>query len=207
MSWKNKHHIVLDNGQRLCIADIFESNHQMLLAYGQQQGFPTEQVKDTINDLFIYLIEKKDRLKIKNPKAYLYLALRNKLIDLKTKNPQEESLQSEMIVLASEEEYTGLREQQLQWLQEKMNHMPAKRREAFLLKREHELTYAQIGEAMEISQHTAREYVTEAMRSLMEAAKEDAHLFEEVSTPEENMQWVIAGMAILVASGLLKTLG
>ncbi len=57
-----------------------------------------------------------------------------------------------------------------------------------------------------ISAHTAKEYVGDAMRALLQAAKEDQLLFENTFECLDSPHWQASGMAMLLAAGLLQAL-
>lgn len=65
---------------RLCC--FYESEYDCLVATGLRNGLELEQVKDTIHHLFLHFAEKRLNLEaIHNPKAYILLCFKRRLID------------------------------------------------------------------------------------------------------------------------------
>ena len=61
---------------------LYQTYHDHLMETGLLRGFQPDDINDVISNLFLDLIEKEIPLnEIKNPKAYLSVALKNRLID------------------------------------------------------------------------------------------------------------------------------
>lgn len=69
-------------GSRPAFERLYKRYFPLLYVYGMKLIADREQVQDTIQDLFIKLIQNKDQLSdIGNLKAYIYRAFRNRLLD------------------------------------------------------------------------------------------------------------------------------
>lgn len=66
-------------GDREAFGELVEAHYQILFNYGTHFTSDRELLKDTLQDLFISLWEKREALKIKHPTIYLLRSVRNNL--------------------------------------------------------------------------------------------------------------------------------
>lgn len=75
---------------------LYQTYHDHLMETGLLRGFQPDDINDVISNLFLDLIEKKIQLtEIKNPKAYLSVAFKNRLIDF-TRSKEKQKISGEL---------------------------------------------------------------------------------------------------------------
>ncbi len=171
------------NGDDKSFALIYQRHIDKLLFYGYKLSFDKELVHDCIQEIFIDLFLKKNKLgvSIENLKAYLFVALRNSLIKKLTKKRKFESVeigddhdeinfsieynfQDQLIELENSNE---IKEK----LSTAINCLPSKQKEIIYLKFEEELEYSEISEILKISVESARKLLYRALLSLRKVIK------------------------------------
>ncbi|QGY46656.1 sigma-70 family RNA polymerase sigma factor [Maribellus comscasis] len=146
-----------------------------LYSYGMKI-YPDESlVKDSIQDVFIGLIEKQDKLSISsNVKAYILKSLRNKILEeLRTQNRRNEI---KNLIFTSEENYSGYADpffagleehhKQQEILSAALKNLSKHQREAIFLKYTNNCGYEQIAEIMEISIPSARTLIYRSLKQM-----------------------------------------
>lgn len=80
----------LKNGDISSLQKLYDRYVDDLYDYGMKISPNTESVKDHIHDLFLYIYDNRNKIKIeKSLKAYLFVSLRRKLIELKQKESKK----------------------------------------------------------------------------------------------------------------------
>lgn len=131
-----------------------------------------QEVEDLVQDLFVKLWDHRANLDpAASFKAYLYTSLRNRVLnDLSKKKVREAYHQSLERFLLQQENLPvddHLREKELIALVEKeVSALPPRMRLAFEMSRYQHLSYDEIAEKLNISPHTARTQVRNALRIL-----------------------------------------
>lgn len=162
-------------GDEEALAELFCRYYEMLYDYGLKLSHLPELTRDSIQDVFVYIWEKRNNIaKVDSVKAYLLVCLRRHVLHLIEKYKKNkkalESVKSEhingvvsledlVIVKTIEAEN---REQIIQAL----NQIPPRVREALYLKTYDGLSYKEIAQIMNISPQVARNYVYEAFQKL-----------------------------------------
>ncbi len=166
-------------GDRSAFAKIYFDHYEGLLNYGRRFGLPSEQVEDTIQDLFVELWKYRATTSpTTSIRFYLFRALRNQLSRLRHKplttdltgaGPSDSSLlfdvefsfEQQWIELADEQEMTHA-------LQRALNALTPRQREVLYLRFFNNLDYPQIAAVMNISYQAARNQVYLALKALRE---------------------------------------
>ena len=162
-------------GDEQALAALFRRHYAMLYDYGIKLARQEELVKDGIQEVFAYLWEKRQTVApAESVRAYLLVSLRRHLLKAlaqqhKRQTSQEEfDRQQELEVFSSEDflilQETGTAERQA--LQQALQKIPARLREALYLKTFDGLPYRDIAAIMKISPQVARNYVAEAFQRL-----------------------------------------
>lgn len=130
----------------------------------------TELCNDIVHDIFLALWENRDKSTIQNLKAYLFQALRFKIIDHIQKKGRKESLLTGY-VHQLQKDYIGtdhaVRTKLMQELiDQEVKKFPQKMRMVYLMSREDNLSYAEIARKMDISEQTVRTHIKHALRRL-----------------------------------------
>ena len=153
---------------------ILYSNYFKYLCYiGHKRGLSAESVKDGINDLFLYLWEKRDRLKaVTNPHNYIITAFISKthkkanIADQEFPAPEtydqmyaEPSLESLYIEIQMQEEVARI-------LKNFIDHLPEKQRQMIYQKFYVGLSYKEISETNKVSINTVYNTIYTAVEKL-----------------------------------------
>lgn len=165
--WKN-----FREGDFSSLGILFEKHYLELFYYGNKIVALPELVKDTIQDLFIDVWERRNKMAVvENIKAYLIISLRRELIHRMEKARKENlgsqplSLQfmfsPEDFVISSEqnEEHTQLLARSLEGLTERQ-------REAILLRFYHNLEFQEISEVLEMNVQSVRNLLFRALEKI-----------------------------------------
>lgn len=171
------------NGDDKSFAIIYQQHIDKLLSYGYKLVNDRELVIDCIQNLFVDLFLNRTKLSssIKNPKAYLFVALRNNLIKKVTKKRKREFVrigedQQDTIFNAEYSYQDQLIELEVSnEIRSKLNiavhSLSARQKEIVYLKFEGELNYKEISAIMGISVESARKLLHRAILSLREIVK------------------------------------
>lgn len=162
------------NGNQEYLGLIFKTYYQELFLYGVKVLADEEVVKETIQDLFIKLWEKRASIKgIQSPKGYLFKMLRNLLIDKLRNNAQSkatwlhhDNLTGYQIsveeAIIREEKST---DQRLQ-IQQAIDKLTPLQQEIIYLKFYNQLEYREIATIINVNYQTVRNYMSKAVKSL-----------------------------------------
>ena len=149
-----------------------------LIAYGSKLCLDKHTVRDSIQEIFIdlFLKPKKQKTEIKNLKAYLFIALRNRIYKRLQRNSRIETLDTstENVDIDFHIEYSyqekleqkEISEEIKNLLQQATAKLPSKQKEIIYLKFEEEMSYEEIAAIMRISVESTRKLFYRAMLSL-----------------------------------------
>lgn len=164
-------------GDKQALADLFKHYYAFLYDYGMELSNQAELVKDSIQEVFAYMWEKRKTIsKANSVRAYLLVSMRRHLLKslqrqhLRQYKHQEfshdypeEAFSVEDLLIMSEE-----MDNEKKLLRQALNDIPSRIREALYLKTYHRLSYKEIAIVMNISSQVARNYVSEAFHRLRE---------------------------------------
>lgn len=145
------------SGDDNALGFIYSQNIDRLYNYGRQFTANHSLVKDSIQDVFINLIDCRDRLKpAKSPKTYLFACLRRKILEGKSKLKKEsdiftDSLDEGFYITIDESSFfidskLSLDEKKL--LEQHCNALPVRQREIIIMRFFENLSYEEIAEIM-----------------------------------------------------------
>lgn len=166
-------------GDRSAFAKIYFDHYEGLLNYGRRFGLPSEQVEDTIQDLFIELWKYRATTRSTTSiRFYLFRALRNQLSRLKHK-PFATDLTGTLssddplsfdVEFSFEQRWIELADEQQKAfaLQRALNALSPRQREVLYLRFFNNLDYPQIAAVMNITYQAARNQVYLALKALRE---------------------------------------
>lgn len=170
-----------NKGDEMAFNYLYRTYVQELYQFGSQYSRDSSLVKDSIQNLFIYLRKKRGDLKeVTNIKGYLFRSVQREIIKNIKANTSIEGFEEnfldshfqievspEVSFIKSESET----ERKMQ-LQRGLNQLTTKQRKAILLFYEEELSYKEIAEIMNFSEvKTARKLIYRALSSLKEFIK------------------------------------
>lgn len=135
----------------------------------------SEDAKELVQDVFLSLyLRKNDLQTITTLKAYLFTILKNKVINAYRKKLSQRKYEKEVtnnLRIVTDDPHEDLEAKELnQLMKEKINDLPPKCREVFLLSREEQLSYKEIAEKLNISTNTVDQHIQKALRILRASA-------------------------------------
>ena len=164
----------LIEGQKTALERLYRLHVDQLLQYGYRFSADTQLVEDCVQDIFVEIWQKRTRLKpVQAVRAYLMVALRRKIFRKASQQKSHES--SDLITedkmgvsLAIDEQIVSqeLASEQIQQLNEALNQLTNRQKEALFLKYQQGLSYEEICEVMDISYQSARNLVAGAVKRL-----------------------------------------
>ena len=179
MGLKNEKKIFRDfkAGYHSAIASIYNQHIDMLFAYGTKICKDDNLVKDCIQEVFIKLFERLE--KIQNPdsiKFYLLKALKNTLIDSVSlkKKMLKVSEKIEFIIEYSAEKYwidNEISDLQRNLIKEVLNSLTNKQKEIIYLRYNQGLSFSQIAKIIDIKANSAKKQtyrILEKLRKLLD---------------------------------------
>jgi RNA polymerase sigma-70 factor (family 1) len=162
---------LLKEGDPVALKEIHARYNAMLYAHAYKRYPYREEVRDILQDLFIYLWDNRDALVFNTGlPAYLYAAVRNRLLSLyrkqKTRGIYAASLQSYIDQGENQTDDNYQEKELLEIINKEIAALPPQMRLIFELSRNQELTHNEIAEKLNLSPHTVRTQVRSALRIL-----------------------------------------
>ncbi|WP_316804327.1 RNA polymerase sigma-70 factor [Pedobacter nototheniae] len=162
---------LIKSGNRAAFAEIYERYWTVLFLHARNLLRQNEEAADLVQEVFTALWLKSQSLELSaSVSAYLYKAIRNKVFDhLRHKKVMNDYLKS-INDFMLEENFTSdhlLREKELaSIIENEINSLPPKMRDVFVLSRKQYLSYEQIALHLNISEHTVKSQISNALRIL-----------------------------------------
>lgn len=164
-------------GDEKAFSEIFRKNYSILYNYGIKLCTDSDLTKDCIQELFITLWKNKKNLgPTTSIKFYLLKSLRRKIIRLKSElevfnmNLEDYDFEIEFsienVIIANQ-----IREEQQEYFLKILNKLSKRQKEVIYLKFYQNLSYEEIGETMDLSYQSVRNYVHQAISSLRKQIK------------------------------------
>ncbi|SDK01127.1 RNA polymerase sigma-70 factor, ECF subfamily [Catalinimonas alkaloidigena] len=159
-------------GDREAFAAIYQRYGKLLTQYGMRLVHDKERVRDAVQDLFVYLWEKRMRLgAVRSLPSYLLISLRRQLLQARTsrygalglertdESATEMSVERQLI----QEQERGLA---LQRLTKAMEALPDRQREAIFLRYYCELDFPDVAEVMAINTRSVYKLMYKAIEHM-----------------------------------------
>ena len=160
-------------GDNQTLAQLYQEHHPWLLKWLEKQVQDRLQAEDHAHDTFLRVITSKETLNLNEPRAYLTTIAKRLLINHWRRSTIEQaylerlSAYPDEIAISPEESAIIL--EVLREIDEQLNQLPAKVRKAFLLAQLDDLTYAEIGQQLGVSDRMVRKYMAQAMFQCLSA--------------------------------------
>lgn len=162
----------LKNSDELEWKSLFRQHAEFLYAYGMKFAHNEDLVKDTIQELFIAIYEKRNLLNEPTSiRAYLCMSLRNRLINEFKKNASvllEEGDYSFQLYI--DDENADEEEKQYKKIQNLLNKLTNRQREAVYLKYFKGLSNEEIACALGVNKQSVANLLSEAIRQMKKDA-------------------------------------
>lgn len=163
-----------DDSAFLAIYDMYAS---MLFNYGSCITSDRELVKDCIQDVFVKIVNKKSDLQLAKIGSYLFISLRNRLLDefrrlSNTSDTSVEELRRVRSVNGVEDEYIAQEHDRVnsQRVAALMSVLTPRQRQAFTLYYLEQRKYEEICEIMQMNYHSIRNLVHRGMLKMRAVA-------------------------------------
>ncbi|OAI10298.1 sigma-70 family RNA polymerase sigma factor [Methylomonas methanica] len=163
-----------------CIGDgqqdltrLYQDHHPWLLQWLEKRVQDRLQAEDHAQDTFLRVITARETLNLDEPRAYLTTIAKRLLINHWRRSTIEQAYLARLAaypeeIAISPEDSTIILEV-LREIDELLNQLPAKVRKAFLLAQLDDLTYAEIGQQLGVSDRMVRKYMAQAMFQCLSA--------------------------------------
>lgn len=177
----------MKSGDEESLSDIFTLYYSDLYKYGIKIFDLPDLVKDSIQDVFMRVWEKRDTIgDVQNPKAYLISSVRRKLFankEIRSDEISDELLKKEVKqnFSFSTTEFIEIEEisQKIRnSLVMAINNLPERQRELVFLRFYYNLKYLEIAKIMEVNEQTVRNLMQRTLSNLR--AKIDRNLLEGI---------------------------
>lgn len=161
----------LQAGDEESFEQIFRYYYALLYVHAYKKIGDRELAKDIVQDLFAAIWKNRQVLNIETTLSnYLYTSVRNRVIDVwakeKNRNKYLASLTLESTV-SNGNIVELLQEKMLaEQIENTLKQLPPRVRQIFEMSRNQYLTYREIAQELQISEHTVRGYIKEALRAL-----------------------------------------
>lgn len=159
---------------------IYQRNIRLLLNYGLKIVADSNKVEDAIHDLFVYIWEKRHSVNcsIKEEHGYLCLSLKRDLIrkmntkevtfDISNWDAESDNIEKQMID-------REINNTQTKRINNALNLLTSRQKEALHLKYNQGLDYDQISEAMNMNYQSCRNLIFRALSDLRSQLKSSIH--------------------------------
>lgn len=161
----------LREGSSAAFNTLYKKYYAELYVHAYQKIRDRERAKDIVHDLFTVIWQKHDLLQIEGSlSAYLYAGIRNRVLDLLAKDKSKEKYLHTLDLnapLDTNATDSLVRERMLQeQIARTLDQLPPRIREIFELSRHQYLTHKEIASRLQLSEHTVRSYMKEALKVL-----------------------------------------
>lgn len=162
---------LLKAGDKLAYTHIYDRYNWLLHTHAYKKLNDREEAKDVVQGVFMTLWAKRENIELtSNLAGYLYTAIRNQILNLIAhKQVQSKYIDSiaDFAEVGTVQADFQVRERELQSIIEReIALLPPKMREIFLMSRKANLTHREIALDLNLSEHTVRTQIRNALRIL-----------------------------------------
>ncbi|NIR52204.1 RNA polymerase sigma factor [candidate division KSB1 bacterium] len=170
-------------GDEQAFETLYRIQYPFLFNYGLKLSQQEELVKDSIQEVFAYIWEKRRKLTVtESIRAYLLVSLRRLLLNALAKERKQRKANEEFTIEQLENVFPiedmiifqELENSKRLELKKAFEEIPARMREALFLKTYNGLAYKEIAAIMNVEGQVARNYVSDAFRRLRHILGEKA---------------------------------
>jgi RNA polymerase sigma-70 factor (ECF subfamily) len=162
---------LLKSNDHAAYEKIYQRYWLVLYRHARKMLQDEEEARDVVQDVFVTLWSKREELTLNTSlSAYLYVAVRNKILNLfKRSKIENNHMDSLKVFINKGENITDhlLREKNLsEIIEQEIALLPLRMRQVFELKRKSNLSYKEIAEEMTISDLTVKTQMNKAIKIL-----------------------------------------
>ena len=151
------------------IETLFRTYYRPLCLYALHYLGDPDAVEDIVQESFTALWQQENA--VRNVKAWLYAAVRNRCIDALRRTGKTEPLPMDLDGPISDDEAADRSTLEAR-LWTAVDSLPEMRRKCLLLAKRDGLSYKEIAEELNLSEHTVRNHISRALETLREGGPE-----------------------------------
>lgn len=162
----------LRDGDHDALDELLKREWSNLVSYAEHFAGSTDDAEELVQRAFVRLWRRRKRLDpAGSPRALLYRATRNLCVDFQRKRKTRRKLRHQLQRRRSPTTpYERLRERELRGaIEEAIDSLSPRRREAFMLCRIHGLSHREAADAMDLSPQTVANHLTHALKQIRAA--------------------------------------
>ncbi|WP_343524773.1 RNA polymerase sigma-70 factor [Pedobacter sp.] len=172
----------LKGGEVKVFNEIYERYFGLLYRHAYQMLRDRVQAEDVVQDIFQMLLEKCNELELRHSlKAFLYSSIRFRILKQFRHNKVVENYLSTIVALSESTVQTidiYIEEKELaKRIEDGLSKLPSKMRQIFELSRIDELSYKEISEKLNVTEHTVRKQMSNALKIMRSSFKNSFILF------------------------------
>ena len=182
----------MKSGDEKSLSEIFTLYYTDLYKYGIKIFDLPDLVKDSIQDVFVRVWEKRDTIgDVQNPKAYLISSVRRKLFA--NRETRSDEISDELLKKEGKQNFSfsttefieieEISQQIRNSLVMAINNLPERQRELVFLRFYYNLKYLEIAKIMEVNEQTVRNMMQRTLSNLR--AKIDRNLWEGIDSLDD----------------------
>lgn len=161
----------LAGGDKSAFSAIYERYWLVLRRHALRMLQDEEETKDVLQEVFSTLWDKAEQLQFTTSlSSFLYASVRNRILNIIKHRKVAGNYFKDLGAFIEQGHVTAdaaIREKQLaQRIEEEIALLPEKMRQVFELSRKHHLSYQQISEELNITEHTVRKQMSNALKQL-----------------------------------------
>jgi RNA polymerase sigma-70 factor (ECF subfamily) len=168
-------------GNEGAFEDMFDAFYRRLCAFAAGIVGSKDEARQVVHDVFLKIWQRRDEWTVRRSlKAYLYQATRNQALNYTERNDRRHAVEHTMDDTKKpvrKTEHTAADELRQTELAESIwaaiDRLPERRRTAFVLHRQHDMTYSDVAEVMGISKKTVEHQMGHALKALREELPPD----------------------------------
>jgi len=169
----------LRTGDRSVFEEVFRTLYSDLRAYAESIVHRSDLAEEVVQEVFLQMWLRQEEWEVSDRvTAYAYRSVHNRALNAKrrqqTQREAEDTLshawdETEAYILPDEELHSSDR---MEAIRKTIRNLPQRRRQVFVLSRWHDLTYAEIGEVLDISVRTVETQIRRSLQSLRSCLEE-----------------------------------
>ncbi|SEM54594.1 RNA polymerase sigma-70 factor, ECF subfamily [bacterium A37T11] len=174
---------LLSQGNEAAFSAIYNRYWSILLRHALRMLHNDEdEAQDILQDTFSMLWDRREMLEVHGKlSAFLYGTLRNRILNSLDHQKVRANYQASLGAFEASGPLMpdqALRDKELaRLIEEEIQHLPSKMREIFELRSKEELSYREISEKLNVTEHTVRKQVSNALRILRDKLNKLGLLF------------------------------
>lgn len=163
--------VLVSQGDRQAYNQLYQRFYNPVYSVMLQYTKNIEDAEDILQLTFLRLWEKRQELAaVETLEDWLFIIARNEFLNRFRKRRQEDNYRHYLLQVFSEESQSPeellITRQKEEWMQKAVAALPDRQKEAFILTRQHGLTYEKVATTMNVSKETVKEHISRALKSI-----------------------------------------